>query len=125
MKALRIRVIPTLHFADAPPVERSRIAVLLIAGHHAALAADALRHVEVKSILLTCFQESRGNQRPACQVYAWTMRQSLPAIPIPLLPSDPDLSIDLGAVFRTTYERGRYSRSVDYAARLPAAEATR
>ncbi len=56
---------------------------------------------------------SRGNQRPACQVYAWTLQQVLPAIPIPLLPSDPDLWIDLAAVFRTTYERGRYI-SLDY-----------
>jgi hypothetical protein len=59
---------------------------------------------------------SSGNQRPDCQVYHWTMRQALPAIPIPLLPPDPDLWIDLGAVFSTTYERGRYSRSIDYTA---------
>jgi len=59
---------------------------------------------------------SRGDQRPACDVYAWTLRQPLPAIPIPLLPPDPDVWFDLGAVFTTTYERGRYARSVDYAA---------
>jgi len=57
---------------------------------------------------------SRGDQRPACQVYFWTVRQSLPPIPIPLLASDPDVWFDLGAVFTTTYERGRYARSVDY-----------
>jgi Protein of unknown function (DUF4058) len=64
---------------------------------------------------------SRWNQRPKCQVYHWTMRQALPAIPIPLLPPDPDVWIDLGAVFRTTFERGRYSRSIDYTAPLPIA----
>jgi hypothetical protein len=64
---------------------------------------------------------SRGDQRPACQVYAWTLRQALPPIPIPLLPPDPDVWIDLGAVFRTTYERGRYDRSIDYAAPPPIA----
>jgi hypothetical protein len=58
---------------------------------------------------------SRGDERPKCQVYAWTLRQALPAIPIPLLPPDPDVWVDIGAVFRTTYERGRYQRSVDYA----------
>jgi hypothetical protein len=58
---------------------------------------------------------SRGNRRPKCDVYAWTMRQPLPALPIPLLPPDADVWIDLGAVFRTTYERARYARSVDYA----------
>jgi hypothetical protein len=58
---------------------------------------------------------SRGNRRPDCDVYAWTLRQRLPAIPIPLLPPDPDVWLDLAAVFATTYERGRYARSLDYA----------
>ena len=49
------------------------------------------------------------------------MRQPLPAIPIPLLPPDPDVWINLGAVFRTTYERGRYARAVDYTALPPVA----
>ncbi len=59
---------------------------------------------------------SRWDQRPACQVYHWRMQQALPPIPIPLLPPDPDIWIDLAAVFATTYERGRYGRSIDYAA---------
>ncbi len=62
---------------------------------------------------------SRWDQRPKCQVYHWTVRQSLPAIPIPLLAPDPDVWIDLGAVFRTTYERGRYGRSIDYTGSPP------
>jgi Protein of unknown function (DUF4058) len=64
---------------------------------------------------------SRADQRPRCNVYAWTVRQSLPPIPIPLLPPDPDVWFDLGAVFTTTYERGRYRGSVDYAAPPPMA----
>ena len=64
---------------------------------------------------------SRGDRRPKCQVYPWTMRQPLPGLPIPLLPPDPDVWIDLAAVFRTTYERGRYGRSIDYAAPPPVA----
>ena len=62
---------------------------------------------------------SRWNQRPTCHVYHWTVQQPLPAIPIPLLSPDPDVWIDLGAVFRTTYERGRYGRSIDYTGPLP------
>src|SRR5207249_4259942 len=49
---------------------------------------------------------ARGDRRPDCQVYGWTIREPLPPIPIPLLAPDPDLWIDLGAVFRTTYQRG-------------------
>jgi hypothetical protein len=64
---------------------------------------------------------SRGEQRPKCQVYHWTMQHALPPIPIPLLPPDPDVWIDLGAVFQTAYERGRYGRSIDYTEPPPVA----
>jgi hypothetical protein len=62
---------------------------------------------------------SRAENRPDCQVYAWTIRDPLPHIPIPLLTPDPDVQLDLGAVFATAYERGRYARSMDYTAPLP------
>ena len=52
-------------------------------------------------------------------MYAWPLRHVLPAIPIPLLSPDPDVWLDLAAVFATTYERGRYARSLDYAAPPP------
>jgi hypothetical protein len=64
---------------------------------------------------------SRGDRRPDCTVYAWTMQQALPPIPIPLLAPDPDVWLDLAAVFTTTYERGRYARSLDYRAAPPVA----
>jgi len=64
---------------------------------------------------------SRSQRRPECQVYAWTLRQPLPAIPIPLLPPDADVWFDLGTVFATTYARGRYAPSVDYASPPPVA----
>jgi hypothetical protein len=64
---------------------------------------------------------SRGDRRPACQVYPWTMQEALPPLPIPLLPPDPDVWIDLAALFRATYERGRYGRSIDYTAPPPVA----
>lgn len=61
---------------------------------------------------------SRENERPRAEVYAWTVRQPLPAIPIPLKQPDPDIWINLGAVFQSVYERGRYARSIDYNAPL-------
>jgi Protein of unknown function (DUF4058) len=57
---------------------------------------------------------SHGDRRPKCDVYAWTIRDPLPVIPIPLLAPDPDVLFNLAALFRTTYERGRYARSLDY-----------
>jgi hypothetical protein len=63
---------------------------------------------------------SPGNRRPKCEILHWTIRQPLPSIPIPLRDPDPSITIDLQAVFRTTYERGRYWRMIDYTQSPPA-----
>ena len=57
---------------------------------------------------------TRAETRAKCHVYTWTVRQPLPSIPIPLRAPDADIQIDLGKVFRTAYERGRYGRSLPY-----------
>jgi len=61
VQALCIRVPSTLDFSDAPPVDLRGIPVLLVARDNATLAADALRHVEVKAVLFAKFQGSLGN----------------------------------------------------------------
>ncbi len=61
---------------------------------------------------------ARWEQRPDCQVYAWSIRHRLPLLPVPLRAPDPDIVIDLAAVYATTFDRGRYARSIDYAAAL-------
>lgn len=63
---------------------------------------------------------SRGEQRPVYQVFAWTVRQALPTLPVPLRAPDPDLLINLGAVFTTAYDRGRFGRRINYHAAPPA-----
>jgi hypothetical protein len=57
---------------------------------------------------------SRASRRPNSEVYAWTVRDPLPMIPIPLSKPDPDVMADLGGVFTTAYDRGRYARLIDY-----------
>ena len=57
---------------------------------------------------------SRAGARPNCDVYAWSIRQPLPAIPVPLQAPDADLLIDLGKFFQVTYRRGRYAPSLAY-----------
>ena len=49
-------------FTDAAPVEVGGVAVLLVAGYDAALAADALRHVEMKAILFTDAGRARRDE---------------------------------------------------------------
>jgi hypothetical protein len=57
---------------------------------------------------------SRAGRRPKAEVYAWTLRHLLPTIPVPLKQGDPDVPLDLQAVFNTAYDRARYNLSLDY-----------
>lgn len=61
---------------------------------------------------------SRANRRPRCEVYAWTLRDRLPSIPIPLKLGDDDAVVSLQGVFETVYQRARYDLSVKYDAAL-------
>ena len=70
---------------------------------------------------------SRGHKRPRTDVYAWSIREPLPEIPIPLKKDEPEVHLNLQEVFQTVYQRARYQLSVDYRAPLdtplPEAEA--
>jgi len=57
---------------------------------------------------------SRSYRRPYCEVYAWTLKDKMPTIPIPLLKGDPDVTLDLQAVFNAAYDRAGYDYSLDY-----------
>jgi hypothetical protein len=57
---------------------------------------------------------SRAEERFDCKVYAWSMRDPLPKLPIPLLAPDPDVIVDFADIYATTYGRGRYARAVAY-----------
>jgi Protein of unknown function (DUF4058) len=57
---------------------------------------------------------TRSNLRPQCEVYAWNLADRLPSVPVPLQAPDGDVLGDLGPVFLTAYERGRYGRAIDY-----------
>jgi hypothetical protein len=47
-------------------------------------------------------------------VYPVSMTGSLPAIAMPLLPGDPDVSLDLQAIFDRAYDGGSYGRDIEY-----------
>jgi hypothetical protein len=61
---------------------------------------------------------ARVERWPSCDVYAWSVRDRLPTIPIPLRLPDPDVSLDLSAPVHTAYDRGLYGRTTDYKAAL-------
>lgn len=61
VQTLRVGIPAAFDFTDAPPVDVRRIAVLFVASDDAALTTDALRHVEVKTILFTKFEGALRN----------------------------------------------------------------
>lgn len=59
---------------------------------------------------------SRPMERPGVDVYAWTLRDVLPEIPVPVSDEVADLSLELEQAFTTTYDRAAYAGSLDYTA---------
>lgn len=62
---------------------------------------------------------SRYDPRPDAEIYSWRLRDTLPTLPVPLREPDPDIHIDLAAVFATAYERGRFARRLRYKGTCP------
>lgn len=56
----------------------------------------------------------RVGHTPRCQVFGWSLRAKLPLLPIPLLPDDPEATLDLDAEFGSAYESSFYSRRLPY-----------
>ncbi|MBI4790089.1 MAG: DUF4058 family protein [Chloroflexi bacterium] len=57
---------------------------------------------------------SRAERRPITQVWPIPLNTRLPAIPVPLLPGDPDVPLDLQLALNTVYDALNYDLSVDY-----------
>lgn len=57
---------------------------------------------------------SRAHQRPMTDTWPISLHEPLPQITIPLLPDDPELSLDLQNVFTNTYDTSGYDLAIDY-----------
>lgn len=57
---------------------------------------------------------SRVQRRPRVEVWPIQLREKLPTVPVPLLEPDPDVPLDLAAMVAAVYERGAYTRLIDY-----------
>ena len=63
----------------------------------------------------------RGESPTQAEVFAWPLAAALPTIPVPLLPEDGDVPLDLSVAFAETYDRGQYRRRLQYDRDPPAA----
>jgi hypothetical protein len=58
-------------------------------------------------------------RRPYTQVWTISLRQPLPTLPVPLLPPDPDVPLDLQAAVQSCFELVGYERLLDYTTPAP------
>ena len=57
---------------------------------------------------------SRADDRKHDRCWPIRVKGTLPVVSIPLASPDPDVVVDLGAVFTAAYKSGAYDRSIDY-----------
>ncbi|MDE3088597.1 MAG: DUF4058 family protein [Chloroflexota bacterium] len=61
---------------------------------------------------------SRWTRRPKTEIYPIQLRARLPVVPVPLLPPDPDVPLDLQAALDACFDLVGYERLLDYASPL-------
>ncbi len=59
---------------------------------------------------------SRSPSRPRAQPYAFSVRQAIPSVPLPLLAGDPEPVVDLNSILHDLYERAGFDLRLDYSA---------
>ncbi|MFQ5874842.1 MAG: DUF4058 family protein [Dehalococcoidia bacterium] len=57
---------------------------------------------------------SRVQRRPFTQIWPIALREPLPTVPVPLLPPDPDVPLDLQAAVQACFDLVGYERMLDY-----------
>ncbi len=57
---------------------------------------------------------SRAEERPIIDIWPITLHQSLPIVPVPLLPGDADVPLDLQRALTNVYDLLGYDLAVDY-----------
>ena len=65
---------------------------------------------------------SRMPRRPFTQIWPISLREPLPTVPVPLLPPDPDVPLDLQAAVRACFDLVGYERLLDYSGPPPPPE---
>jgi hypothetical protein len=62
---------------------------------------------------------SRATRRPRVEIWPIPLDQPLPTVPVPLLPGDPDVMLDLQQAFQAIYDWYGYDRAADHSAHPP------
>lgn len=56
----------------------------------------------------------RGDQRPSGELFAFSLRQPIPPVAIPVMLGESDVALALQPLFNRIYQKGRYHLAIDY-----------
>jgi len=62
---------------------------------------------------------SRAETRPTADLYGFNLHEAIPLFLLPLKPQDPDLGVDLQAIFTGVYDRASYDLRLPYHQPVP------
>lgn len=62
---------------------------------------------------------SRESARPMADLYGFSLREAVPAFPLPLKPEDAELTVNLQEIVDLVYDLGSYAVRVDYRQPVP------
>jgi hypothetical protein len=93
------------------PVHLVEIDFLSEGLHTVAISEEALASLKERRYLVSV---NRAPERYQFELYPVSLRQRLPRIRVPLREPDPDVVLDLPAVFTRCYDNGGYEDFVDY-----------
>lgn len=62
---------------------------------------------------------SREDYRPQADLYAFDLKDPIPAFPIPLKESSENISVDLAALLQNVYDQGSFDLAIDYSKSPP------
>lgn len=86
---------------------------LLRGGSHTIAVAQDIIRVRKKFDYVVCLRRAE-EVRKRFEVWAFTVRDSLPTVRIPLTKGWADFELDLQAVWSDVYQRGRWAKAINY-----------
>jgi len=90
------------------------VEVDLLRGSRARLrVTEAVLPARARAAYLVCVR--RAGELDRWEIHPISLRAPIPAVPVPLRPTDGDVRLDLQPLIDRVYEVGRYGRAIDYA----------
>jgi hypothetical protein len=83
---------------------------------------DEVRYPPIDSDYICLVNRANETGERKSGIWPIALNEPLPLLPIPLLPPDPDIPLDMMSIFKTVYQQGGYDWRIDYSLPVPPPE---